>query len=216
MKGGRIYIKHYYLHLARSKKAHVCNQHPKYISQTKAEQLVRALYTDCFTNDKEIKKFIDIQAKEVQNERKALDSRIGTIEKRLVELEKQRQRLIGLVQTGDVSASDISIPIGKLNKEKADLEKSLDEASKDILLKEATIEDLIEQFRGTDSWNMYDLNDIQRRELYMRRMKSCTMKGYVLTVEWITGKVNAVDTSNIPEALQARMRTIDNLVKGKR
>jgi chromosome segregation ATPase len=178
--------------------------------------LIRALYTDCFTNDKEIKKFIDIQAKEVQNERKALDGRIGTIEKRLVELEKQRQRLFGLVRAGLAEMPDLSTHLGEVNREKADLEKSLQEATEAVRAKEANIEDLIEQFRGSDSWNMYDLNDTQRRELYMRRMKSCTMKGYTLTVEWITGKVDAVDTKNIPEDLQARMRTIDNLVQGER
>ncbi|MGA2639887.1 MAG: recombinase family protein, partial [Spirochaetia bacterium] len=145
---GKVYIKQFYVHLHTSKKAHVCNQHPKYIAQTKAEQLIRALYTDCFTNDKEIKKFIDIQAKEVQNERKALDGRIGTIEKRLVELEKQRQRLFGLVRAGLAEMPDLSTHLGEVNREKADLEKSLQEATEAVRAKEANIEDLIEQFRG--------------------------------------------------------------------
>jgi site-specific DNA recombinase len=217
MKGGRRYIKNFYQHLFESKKAHNCNQHPRYLNNVKIEQLMRALYVDCFTNDAEIKKFIHIQEKDVHNERKALDSKVGTIEERLAELEKQRQRLFSLVRAGVAETTDISTQVEEVNQERKALEKRLAEATASIRAKEANIDDLIEEFKMTEgSWNFYDLNDVQRRELYLRRIKSCTLNGYTLTVTWITGKVDAVDTKNIPEDLQARMRTIDNLIHGTR
>lgn len=216
MKAGRLLYKEFYTHITRTLKGHNCPQKPKYLVKKKMDMLLHALYVDCFTNDAEIKKYLEMQQKEVLRQRQKLDSSLVSIQKRLAEIEKERKRVIGMVQKNLVDMEDISENLATLNAEKKKLEDSFAEASENVRMQEASVDSLVEEFRGKDSWNMYDLNEVQRRELFMRRIKSCIFKNRTMTVEWITGKVDSVDTKNIPEDLQARMRTIDNLIHGER
>ena len=215
MKAGRLLYKEFYTHITKTLKGHECPQKPKYLVKKLIDKLMHALYVECFTNEAEIKKYLEMQQKEVRKQRERLDKSLGTIQQRLAEIEKERKKIITMVQRGMVSIEEVSDNIAELNAEKKKLENSLVEASENVRMQEASVDSLIQDFKGKDNWDMFALNEVQRRELFMRRIKRCEFKDRTLTVEWITGKVDTVNTKAIPSWLQARMETINDLISKK-
>lgn len=205
----------YYGHYKKTKKSYKCNNRPKSIKITKLEDIVGAIYLETFSDDNEIQKYIEKHRTDLMNEKVNINDSVKRLELQLVDAKKRKTRLIDAVINGVISNGDASEKSVSINNEISNLENLINNKTKDLRYKEENIQKLIDDFAMNTASEFLDLEDWEKRKLYMERITNMTITHQILEVTFITGLTYILDMKNLPEWIMDSMDILKTHRVGK-
>jgi len=202
-----------YGHYKKNKKSYTCNNRPKSVRKDFFEKLIGALYLETFNNSDEIQKYIEMERRDLIQQKVDIKESVERLERQLKDAEKRKSRLMDAVINGIFSQADTAEKSGELNEEISNLKSLLTEKTKSIRLKEDNLNELIEDFARTDTDEFFDMPDWEKRKIYTERIKSMTITDRILDVTFITGLNYILDIDNLPDWVLGGMEVVETYLE---
>lgn len=181
----------YYRHAKYTEKDQACKIRSIAPRTYEAEYFIQASYLSVFEDYETIDEFYRSLHKV-----ETTDIELTKLEAKLTELQTKKNRLIDAVAAGAMSIEDIKLRNEQLSEEIHKIEMKIEgfesvptDSTTDYL-------GLVEVFANTSAWDVWDLDDLQKKELYSRLLTSLTYDGDRMEIEWINGAKHSCDPKN--------------------
>ena len=203
----------FYGHYKKNKKSYTCNNRPKSIQMDFFNDLVGALYLETFNNSDEIRKFIEMERRDLIKQKVDIKESVKRLESQLRDAEKRKGRLMDAVMNGLFSQMDVAEKASDLNDEISNLKNLISDKTKDVRIKEDNLNELIEEFANTDTDAFFDMADWDKRKIYTERIRSMTITDRILDVTFITGLNYILNIDDLPQWIKDGMDIVSTYRK---
>jgi site-specific DNA recombinase len=200
----------YYRHSRYTEKDQDCKIRSAAPRTYEAEYFVQASYLSTFEDYESISEFYNSLHKAETS-----DDELTKLQGQLSDLQAQKSRLIDAVAAGVMSLEDIKTRNDKLSDQISKIEGKIEAFESKKKNETTDYLGLIDLFANTSAFQIWDMDDTQKKELYARLIKALTYDGEVLEVEWINGAKHSCNPKKPPRKWKSRVDMVEAYYREK-